>query len=145
MDRVDTLLTGLEHRGHLARHHDRCIRFMLACCQLIRHRMTPKVVEGLELAARYWAGNATRDDLDQMRIACWKEIDGVESSFREGDPRYTAGRAAICVLFPEFPHGGDSEGDQMAWCIDFANRTEDHSVEQAELLRNEFEDCLLVQ
>jgi hypothetical protein len=136
--RVVDALDMLEREGQLAAHHDACVEVMIAWCDLIRHLMSPTIASAHEAAKHHAHGRATRDELDQARIACWKELDAMDWNSRHDDPCYLAGRAVICVLFPDFPDRGESEGGHMFLCSDFANRAEDHSAEQERLLLSYF-------
>jgi hypothetical protein len=142
MQEVVNVLDALERQGQLKIHCEKCINVMLKWCDLIRHLMSPTVTNALDLAKHYWIGEATRDSLNQVRVACWKDLDTMNAESRHADPRYLAGRAVICVLFPDFPPEEESEGGHMYLCLDFAARAEDHSSEQKQLLLREFADAV---
>lgn len=86
----------------------RWVEFMLASCELIRPLMPRYALRAFEVARRYWSGDgATKDELTQARVGCWKELDAARLASKPNDPMVYAARATTGLLYPDWATGDD--------------------------------------
>ncbi len=132
------VLDLIDDRCTLENHTERFVQFMIASCDLIRSILPHVAVESLEVARRYWAGEANTAELDEARVSCWLTIDAAGSGITFDKPWVCGTRAVICVLYPTL----DDVFDVVHWFIELSNKAEDHTVEQEHILRSLFADVL---
>jgi hypothetical protein len=143
MKDVAAILYELHQSEMLDLQPDNCIKFMLDCCALVGHLMSPTIREAFDTGRRYWqTKDVSKDELNAARVACWKDLDAMDPITPMNESGYLAGRAVICILFPEFPAKGESAHECISWCLDFVNRAEDHRPDQMRLLQHHFADVL---
>ncbi|WP_437608113.1 hypothetical protein WMF20_45890 [Sorangium sp. So ce834] len=142
MNRTIDLLNKIDEEVGLNKHADRCVRFMVESCILIKDRLSDSGTSALVVAQRYWAGLATENELEAARVECWQELDAKSWSTNTEEPEACAMRAVICVLYPRWVERDALE--HMEWFMQMSNRAEDHWIEQYNLLHSLFSDTLHV-
>jgi hypothetical protein len=85
-----------------------CSQIVVAWCQELDADLTPLARACLRSAFDYWHGTERmQDTLVPCRHALWTELGRQD---RWSDPRWRAGRAVVCALYPKSPseHGFDA-------------------------------------
>jgi hypothetical protein len=142
LDSTIDLLSSIDERVDLTGCTDRLVRFMVASCRLITHRLPDVAKSGLEVAARHREGHATNAELEAARVACWQDLDAKSWSTNTHEPEACATRAVICLLYPRSDNIDVFE--HVAWFVQMVNAAEAHDAEQYHLLQQAFSDILSV-
>jgi hypothetical protein len=134
------MLDLIDHRKPLHSSEDRVVQFMIASCDLITPWMPPVAVSALEVARRYWRGEARESELERARVECWEYLDGIGAATSTDDPQVCATRAVICLLHPALPQ--NDLFDLTHWFIDLTRNVTDIDHQQSDILSQLFGDVL---
>ncbi|NJL28519.1 MAG: hypothetical protein HC897_11830 [Thermoanaerobaculia bacterium] len=110
---------------------------MIEICEALKDDLPPEALEGLKTARQYWAGIASAEDLERMRVVCWAVADTIPSPKREEQP-YRYLRAVICCLYSK---SNDLE-DLLQFFVDLIDGDEQMIAAQTEVLTRIFPECL---
>jgi len=110
--------------------------FMVSYLGLMEGPLPDAAREGLAVAKRFIAGEASYPDLETASDRCWTRLKSLDHRYDFSNPENLAIRAAWCTL-STMPTKTDLR-QTIEYFLQFADRIEDHSSEIQTLLERHF-------
>jgi hypothetical protein len=138
--RLDLILNEIEIRCNPPQYLKLAESFMFDCQALVGQRMPPLALRALQVASRHRAGLIPLQSVSETLAACWRGIQGRDMQLDK--PDVAAVRAVICILDSQLHPESDEFVDSLSFFLHLLNSIEPHFVEQEDLIRRHFADCL---
>lgn len=145
MDQAESpyqLLYDLERSGEVADEIPRLRQFQEMCCQSLTEYLPPDAEQWLRVAQAYRLREATATELEQSRASAWTYIRQISDNV--ADPRLTAARALVILLYPDdWEYREDEPGrigrfESLEYFLMYCNRVVDQRAQQTQLLSELF-------